>query len=92
MARSCSLPVRPFCALLLVGCAQYQEFDSVGHLREQYAQRVGPEASAGIQVPFEVTPELRAVLEQRMRQAPSERSKINQVCDFIFDDLDLSTR
>ena len=76
-------------AVPLAGCLQYQEFDSVGHLRQQYSQRVGPEVSANVEVPFEVTPELRTALEQRMRQAPSERSKINEVLRFIFEDLDL---
>lgn len=76
-------------ALLLAGCEQYQEFDSVGHLRQQFAQRVGPQLSAEIEVPFEVNPELRSALEVRLRQAPSERSKINEVLRFIFEDLDL---
>ena len=83
----------PLCltAVLLAaaGCQQYQEFDSVGHLRQEYGQRVGPQLAAQIEVPFEVTPELRQVLEQRLRQAPSERSKINEVLRFIFEDLDL---
>jgi tetratricopeptide (TPR) repeat protein len=83
-------PSLSFALLLTAGCAmQYQDFDSVGHLREQFAQRVGPAAAAGIEVPYEITPELRAALEQRMRQAPSERSKINEVLRFIFEDLDL---
>ena len=83
----------PLCltAVLLAaaGCQEYQEFDSVGHLRQEYAQRVGPQLAAQIEVPYEVTPELRQVLEQRLRQAPSERSKINEVLRFIFEDLDL---
>jgi tetratricopeptide (TPR) repeat protein len=77
-------------ALLTTACVQYQDFDSVGHLREQFAQHVGSAAAAGIEVPFEITPELRAALEQRMRQAPSERSKINEVLRFIFEDLELA--
>ncbi|HWM91984.1 MAG TPA: tetratricopeptide repeat protein [Thermoanaerobaculia bacterium] len=77
-------------ALAAAGCEQYQEFDSVGHLRQQFSQQVGPQLSADIEIPFEVTPELRTSLEQRMRQAPSERSKINEVLRFIFEDLDLA--
>jgi len=81
----------PLAALLsAAGCEQYQEFNSVSHLRQQYAQRVGEQLAARTEVPFEVTPELKAALEQRMRQAPSERSKINEVLRFIFEDLDLS--
>ena len=79
-----------FAALLAAAaCVQYQDFDSAGHLRQQFAERVGPERSAAIEVPYEITPELRSALEQRMRQAPSERSKINEVLRFIFEDLDL---
>jgi tetratricopeptide (TPR) repeat protein len=76
-------------AAFVPACVQYQDFDSAGHLRQQFAERVGPERSARIEVPYEITPELRATLEQRMRQAPSERSKINEVLRFIFEDLDL---
>jgi tetratricopeptide (TPR) repeat protein len=83
-------PLLLFSSLLLAAaCLQYQEFDSVGHLRQEYAKRVGDQLAAQIEVPFEVTPELRAALEQRLRQAPSERSKINEVVRFIFEDLDL---
>ncbi len=73
----------------LASCNQYQEFDSAGHLRQEYAQRVGAQLAARIEVPFEVTPELRQALQQRLRQAPSERSKINEVLRFVFEDLDL---
>jgi len=85
----------PLLAVLLAAvsvpaCVQYQDFDSVGHLRQQFSERVGAERSTGIEVPYEVTPELRATLEQRIRQAPSQRSKINEVLRFVFEDLDLS--
>src|SRR5689334_17086660 len=76
-------------AVCMTGCVQYQDFDSAGHLRQQFSERVGAERSAGIEVPYEITPELRAQIEQRLRQAPSERSKINEVLRFIFEDLDL---
>lgn len=75
--------------LLAAGCNEYQPFDSVGHLREEYAQRVGRAAAARIEVPFEVTPELHSALEQRIRQAPAEINKIREVLRFIFEDLDL---
>ena len=84
------LPVLLLGTLLGTGCVSYQSFDSTGHLRQQYSQRVGSEAAAAIEVPFEVTPVMRGKLEQRMRQAPSERSKINEVLRFIFEDLDLT--
>lgn len=93
------MPLRPPAALFLAvlapvvlaagACEQYQSFDSVGHLRQEYSQQVGAQLASQIEVPFEVTPELRAALQQRLRQAPSERSKINEVVRFIFEDLDL---
>ena len=82
--------VLPAFLLLGTGCLSYQNFDSTGHLREQYAERVGAQAAASIEVPFEITPALRSSLEQRIRQAPSERSKSNEVVRFIFEDLDLT--
>ncbi len=75
--------------LPVLGCATYQPFDSAGHLRQEYAKQIGQQAAAEAEVPFEVTPELRTSLEQRLRQAPSERSKINEVLRFVFEDLDL---
>jgi tetratricopeptide (TPR) repeat protein len=75
--------------LAAAACLQYQDFDSVGHLRQEYTQKVGPQLAAQVEVPFEITPELREALQQRLRQAPSERSKINEVLRFIFEDLDL---
>jgi tetratricopeptide (TPR) repeat protein len=75
--------------LAVSACEHYQEFDSAGHLRQEYAQRVGAQLSSQVEVPFEVTPELREALQQRLRQAPSERSKINEVLRFIFEDLKL---
>ena len=76
-------------SLAIGACEHYQAFDSVGHLRQEYSQRVGPQLAAQVEVPFEVTPELREALQQRLRQAPSERSKINEVLRFIFEDLKL---
>lgn len=90
MHPTCRRSILPALLLLGTGCLSYQNFDSTGHLRRQYAQKVGPQAAAGIEVPFEITPELRSALELRMRQAPSERSKINEVVRFIFEDLDLT--
>jgi tetratricopeptide (TPR) repeat protein len=75
--------------LVAAACEHYEKFDSVSHLRQEYAQRVGAQLASRIEVPFEVTPELREALQQRLRQAPSERSKINEVLRFIFEDLDL---
>lgn len=70
------------------GCSEYQPFDSVGHLRAQYAQRVGPARAAGLAVPFEPDDALRARAHVA-RQQPSELRRLNRVLEVIFQDLDL---
>jgi tetratricopeptide (TPR) repeat protein len=75
-------------ALLAAGCSEYKLFDSVGYLRQQYAQEVGAQAAAQIEVPFELDDQIRGELE-KLQKIPSELRKINQVNAFIFDGLDL---
>lgn len=74
---------------LAAGCSQYQRFDSVGHLRQQYSQQVGADAASQLTVPFEIDGTLREALEKRLRPAPSELRTLNSVLNFIFEDLDL---
>lgn len=71
------------------GCSQYQSFDSVGHLRGQFASQVGQETASRMIVPFELDPTVRKVVEERVRPAPTELRNLNQVLNFIFEDLDL---
>jgi Flp pilus assembly protein TadD len=74
-------------AVLCAGCSTYQTFDSVGHLRGLYEQRVGPAAAGQIVVPFEVDEAARAALPQRRQPTPLRR--LNQVMELIFQQLDL---
>ncbi|HKH49502.1 MAG TPA: tetratricopeptide repeat protein [Thermoanaerobaculia bacterium] len=74
---------------LAAGCTQYQPFDSVSHLREQYAQQVGSATAAHLIVPFEIDGTVRAGIEKKLRPAPSELRTLNSVLNFIFEDLDL---
>lgn len=74
---------------LAAGCAQYQRFDSVGNLREQYAAQVGAATAAELTVPFELNGPVRAAIEKRLRPAPTELRTLNSVLNFIFEDLDL---
>jgi tetratricopeptide (TPR) repeat protein len=84
------LPALPLLAALAAGCTQYQSFDSIGYLRQQYAQRVGAQEAKRIAVPFELDKEIRGELEKIQRlQSSSELRRINQVTAFIFDGLDL---
>jgi len=73
----------------VAGCAQYQRFDSAGHLREQYAQQVGAAQAAHLTVPFELDAGVRTEIEKKLRPAPSELRTLNVVLNFIFEDLDL---
>jgi tetratricopeptide (TPR) repeat protein len=75
-------------ALLAAGCNPYRAFDSVAHLREQYAQQVGAAAARDIEVPFAIDDEMHARLALAGR-APSELRRVNQVLDFIFEELNL---
>lgn len=75
-------------ALLAAGCSQYKPFDSAAFLRQQYAQGVGAEEAARVEVPFELDGEIRGSL-QKMPKLSSELRRINQVNEFIFDGLQL---
>jgi Flp pilus assembly protein TadD len=75
--------------LALAACSQYKPFDSVGYLRQQFAQQVGPQAAAQLNVPFELNDDVRAAMEKHMRPVPSELRQVNQVLTFIFENLDL---
>lgn len=85
------VPRRAALALLLlaVGCSEYQPFDSVSYLRQQYEQRVGNEASRSIEVPFELTPEIEAALDEKLSPAGSEEHRVERILDLIFNDLGL---
>ncbi|MFL6196194.1 MAG: tetratricopeptide repeat protein [Thermoanaerobaculia bacterium] len=74
--------------LLAAGCTQYQPFDSAAFLRQQYAQGVGAQEAAKVEVPFELDGEIRGSL-QKLPKLSSELRRINQVNDFIFDGLQL---
>lgn len=74
-------------AALLLSCSPYQPFDSVGHLRGQYAQQVGASTAQELVVPFQVNDEVKAALPKR-RQS-TELRRLNQVMQVIFEDLDL---
>lgn len=78
----------PFLLLLLVallgGCTQYEPFDSVGELREEYAERTDVAEAEDLHVPFELDDEIRAYLDERLKPAPREEFRVEQVNDFIF--------
>jgi len=73
--------------LVCAGCSTYQAFDSVGHLRGQFAERIGAAAAAKVAVPFQLDEATRAALPER--RAPSQLRRLNQVMELIFEKLDL---
>ena len=75
--------------LVVGGCSTYQRFDSVGFLRDLYATQVGNEEAARIEVPFELNEEIKTYLHEKMRPAPDERRKVDQVLELIFQRIDL---
>lgn len=75
---------------LVAGCSEYQKFDSIGFLRQEYAKQIGREAAARTEVPFELNEEIRGELAKIQRlNSGSELRRINQVTNFIFDGLAL---
>jgi Flp pilus assembly protein TadD len=76
-------------AAFSLSCSEYQPFDSVGFLRQEYTKQLGPQLAAQLTVPFELDGEVRTALESHTQPAPSELRTINQVMKFIFEDLDL---
>jgi tetratricopeptide (TPR) repeat protein len=85
-----ALPIATSAALLaLSSCAPYQSFDSVTHLRAEYAKRIGAEAAQAVIVPFEIDEAMRKRLKEQLPPLPSERREINQLLDYIFSDLNL---
>lgn len=81
-------PILVLGALLTAGCSQYQSFDSVSYLRQEYAKSVGKAEADRVEVPFELNEEIRGALKN-IPPLQSELRRVNQVNDFIFDGLQL---
>lgn len=81
-------PIAVLGALLTAGCSQYQSFDSVSYLRQEYAKSVGKAEADRVEVPFELNEEIRGTLKN-IPPLQSELRRVNQVNDFIFDGLQL---
>lgn len=67
----------------------YQPFNSVDHLHGRYVELAGPEIAERIEVPFQLDPEILALVDSRVGRAGSEEWKIEQILDFIFNWRDL---
>jgi hypothetical protein len=75
-------------ALLAAGCSEYKPLNTGEFLRQQYTREVGAQEAAKIEIPFAVDPEIRAALK-RIPPLSSEKRRVNQVNEFIFDGLKL---
>ena len=75
--------------LALLGCSPYRPFDSVAHLRSQFAARAGAETAAALRVPFELDAEITALIDARYKAHPNQRRRVEQVLNFVFERLGL---
>ncbi len=78
-----------FAVLVAAGCSQYEPLDSVGHLREQFAEKTDEKPADEILVPFELSLEIETYLSERLKPAPREVVRVEQIVDFIFRKLEL---
>ncbi len=75
--------------LLGAGCSQYEPFDAVAHVRDQYLARVPPELADRIEVPFEMSAEVEAEVDALLSPTGDQKKRIQDIVDYIFSGLDL---
>jgi tetratricopeptide (TPR) repeat protein len=80
---------QPLLLLLFLGCAEYQPFDSVGHLRAEFARRVGADRAAKIAIPYDLNDEIRAKLPKKFGAGAADMTRLVTVRDYIFNRLGL---
>ncbi len=80
-------------AAACLGCSEYQAFDSTAYVRQQYAERLQESAvdiaPSSLEVPFELSPEIEAMVETTLHPRRKEEDQVTEMVDFIFRDLDL---
>lgn len=75
------------CLAFAAGCSTLpapRNFDSTTYLQQQYAERLGPETAGRLRVPFEIEAAIVEAAEGRVNRGASERTRVQQVSDFIF--------
>jgi Flp pilus assembly protein TadD len=80
----------PVLLVALASCSPYKPFDSAGFLHEQIRQQAGAEVANAVEVPFAIDDKVRMAFRTHIRPGSREETRINQVLDFIFHQLDLS--
>ncbi|MXW01308.1 MAG: tetratricopeptide repeat protein [Holophagales bacterium] len=73
----------------IASCTAYTPFDGSQALAPEFERRLGSGWQERVVVPFSVTPELRAAIDDRISPAGSETRRRDEVLDFIFGWLDL---
>ncbi|MEM6453671.1 MAG: tetratricopeptide repeat protein [Acidobacteriota bacterium] len=74
----------------LPACTQYEPFDSVQHLENQYATQLGPaERTADVSVPFALDPAIIETLETYYKPSPNELRRVDQTLHLIFERVGL---
>ena len=74
---------------LTLACSQYEPFDSEEHLRGELETRLGANVAEDVEVPYELSDEVLAVIEERLDPGGSEKARTNRILDFVFGWLDL---
>ncbi len=88
-----SFQVRSIASLLavavLVGCSQYEPFDTTEHVREQYRDRLPAELADRVEIPFELSEEVAAEVDALLSPIGDQKKRIQDIVDYIFSGLDL---
>lgn len=69
---------------LTTACSQYEPFDSKAYLIKQYEARVGPEAAAQIDVPYDLSDQILSQVLGRVDPGANDRNKTANILDFVF--------
>lgn len=78
--------------MMSAGCSKiqpFEPFDSSDFLREIYEKRLDEDQVEGVEIPFELSEEIRAMVEESIRPAQDEERRTEQVQEFIFDQIGL---
>lgn len=75
---------------LLAGCSDYEPFHTVPYLEQQFADRVPAELAGEIEIPFDLSDEVRQAMLGRLG-SPTVRDELRTqaILDFIFSGLEL---
>lgn len=73
--------------LAAAGCTttgNYAPFDSQGHLRARFAERLGASQAENIEIPYSLDAELYDLVHGTLSPTGGEQWRVDQVLDFIF--------